>query len=292
MQPGRNAPCPCGSGKKYKKCCAPKDAENTTGVPPELRALQGNPEETLDPEFAESMLAAIRNLQKTTLERQPHIKTYYKIRKMHGEIVDAMIRYWDDGKFEQQIDEDSDYFFADAEGRELRMLNASFNPETREGAHAFYDMLIYKPAPNMNCITEEFLRKNRYRKPEKIAFLQSMLDSRLGLYEITATDVNQGYAYLREVFTGEERRITDVGLSGDLHVENFYLYTRIIDFQGVCFGTGLNLVFKKGDPFIQQHIQKHKKRYSPLGEFVRFIELYNRFSQDADSVQVAPNGIG
>ena len=23
---GRNDPCPCGSGKKYKKCCLPKDA--------------------------------------------------------------------------------------------------------------------------------------------------------------------------------------------------------------------------------------------------------------------------
>jgi tetratricopeptide (TPR) repeat protein len=23
--PGRNDPCPCGSGKKYKKCCLPKD---------------------------------------------------------------------------------------------------------------------------------------------------------------------------------------------------------------------------------------------------------------------------
>ena len=24
-QPGRNEPCPCGSGKKYKKCCALKN---------------------------------------------------------------------------------------------------------------------------------------------------------------------------------------------------------------------------------------------------------------------------
>ena len=24
---GRNDPCPCGSGKKYKKCCLPKDEE-------------------------------------------------------------------------------------------------------------------------------------------------------------------------------------------------------------------------------------------------------------------------
>ena len=23
---GRNAPCPCGSGKKYKRCCADRDA--------------------------------------------------------------------------------------------------------------------------------------------------------------------------------------------------------------------------------------------------------------------------
>jgi len=25
-KPGRNEPCPCGSGKKYKKCCEPKEA--------------------------------------------------------------------------------------------------------------------------------------------------------------------------------------------------------------------------------------------------------------------------
>jgi hypothetical protein len=27
MAPGRNAPCPCGSGKKYKKCCLPKEQQ-------------------------------------------------------------------------------------------------------------------------------------------------------------------------------------------------------------------------------------------------------------------------
>ncbi len=27
---GRNDPCPCGSGKKYKQCCEAKAAENTT----------------------------------------------------------------------------------------------------------------------------------------------------------------------------------------------------------------------------------------------------------------------
>lgn len=29
-KPGRNAPCPCGSGRKYKKCCLPKDEASPT----------------------------------------------------------------------------------------------------------------------------------------------------------------------------------------------------------------------------------------------------------------------
>jgi hypothetical protein len=29
---GRNEPCPCGSGKKYKKCCGAKEAVSITHV--------------------------------------------------------------------------------------------------------------------------------------------------------------------------------------------------------------------------------------------------------------------
>ena len=32
MKPGRNDPCPCGSGKKYKKCCLPKDATSVANL--------------------------------------------------------------------------------------------------------------------------------------------------------------------------------------------------------------------------------------------------------------------
>ncbi len=30
LKPGRNDPCPCGSGKKYKKCCIDKEESSTT----------------------------------------------------------------------------------------------------------------------------------------------------------------------------------------------------------------------------------------------------------------------
>jgi len=29
MKTGRNAPCPCGSGKKYKQCCLDKQSSST-----------------------------------------------------------------------------------------------------------------------------------------------------------------------------------------------------------------------------------------------------------------------
>ena len=31
---GRNAPCPCGSGKKYKKCCLGRKVFSDVTVPP------------------------------------------------------------------------------------------------------------------------------------------------------------------------------------------------------------------------------------------------------------------
>jgi hypothetical protein len=35
VKTGRNEPCPCGSGKKYKRCCLDRDSG---WVPPEVRA--------------------------------------------------------------------------------------------------------------------------------------------------------------------------------------------------------------------------------------------------------------
>jgi hypothetical protein len=83
------------------------------------------------------------------------------------------------------------------------------------------------------------------KKPEKIEFLQSMLDSKLGLFEVTGTDLMEGYAYIKDVFTGVEYTIIDIGLSGQPNFEDFYFYTRIISYHGINFGTGLNLIFTK-----------------------------------------------
>jgi len=41
MTVGRNDPCPCGSGKKFKKCCAAKGETTTTGLTAAIRMKGG-----------------------------------------------------------------------------------------------------------------------------------------------------------------------------------------------------------------------------------------------------------
>ena len=280
---GRNDPCPCGSGKKYKKCCFGEEPIEAPAVIDEKR------------EEAKFLYQALNNLHGMLLERKPHIREYKKIRRLHSEIIDSMAAYHDAGKFEQKADEDVSIPASGTEGKDeetrrtLILLESDFNMEETEGAQGFYEMLIYKTAPNMNCITEEYLQKHIFKKPEKVELLQCMLASRVGLFETMDTDPDEGYAHLREVFTGEEYTITDIGLSGSQGAQRFYIYTRIITCRGISFGTGLNLLFAKKDPFIQDFIERERKNYMPLGEVVRFITLYNRFSKDHSGIDVLTN---
>jgi hypothetical protein len=41
MSVGRNDPCPCGSGKKFKKCCAAKEDTTTAGLTAAIRMKGG-----------------------------------------------------------------------------------------------------------------------------------------------------------------------------------------------------------------------------------------------------------
>jgi len=307
MKPGRNDPCPCGSGKKYKKCCYLSGQDPALKKLVELRDIQDIDDLDEDDDFydyeededdevdifdddykdQEIFLKAMNNLRGIFLNKIPHIKKYYKIRDIHGEIVNTMAQYYHDGKFKRQIDTDSD---SDTEHEKvLQLLECDFDLDTKVGAQSFFDVCIYKTAPNMTCITDDFIRDHRYRKPEKIEFLQSMLNSKLGLFEVIGIDRGEGYAYLKDVFTGDEYTIIDIGLSGNINNDDVYFYTRLIKYQDITFGTGLNFLFKKTDKFIIDHIQQHKKNFNPNGEFLRFTQLYNQYSQHPDKIKVVTN---
>jgi hypothetical protein len=237
----------------------------------------------------ERIITGINNLRRIFLDKKPHIKAYYKTRNIHSEIINAMIQYHHDGNFKRQFERAEPNIISETKPENIHLLESKFDLNTREGGQAFYDMLIYKPAPEINCITDDFIRNHRYKKPEKIDFLHSMSDSKLGLFEVTGTDMENGYAYIKNVFTDVEYKIIDIGLSGQQNYDTIYLYTRIITYGTISFSTGLNLIFTKTDKFIKNHIQKYKKDFNPNWEFVRFIELYNHFSKDKDRVKIVTN---
>ncbi len=245
-------------------------------------------------EMDDMLMRLMHNAHSFSLKKKTHIKEYYKIRNLHREIVASMADYYDAGHFELGINpsyvspEHADPK-SGQDSEKLVLFNTGFDMETREGAQAFFDLLIYKQAPNMNCITEEYLARNRFRKPEKLALLQSMLHSTLGLFEITQVDEREGFVFLRDIFTASEHKIIDVGLSGSKGQEKVYLYTRIITAGDISFNTGLSLVFDKTDSFIQDFIRRHKSDYQVQGECGRFMELYNQFSKDPHKYQVVPN---
>jgi len=290
MKLGRNDPCPCGSGKKYKKCCYLAEGNAAVGNTLELQNTprppnaQGFDDFSLNQLNQESLLRCMMNMRMALMGEKPHIKEYNKIRKMHGKILDAMVHYYEDGKFERRIDTNS--VSQDMYGKTVQLLESHFDFNTETGAQAAYDTFVYKSTRNMSCITEDFIQNSRYKDPEKIELLHSMLNSKLGLFEVTGTNMEEGYAYIKNVFTGTEYTMLDIGLSGGSHYDTFYLYTRIITFRGFNFGTGLNFIFKKNDSFILKHIQEHKENFEPNAEFVRFTQLYNRYSKDTKGLKV------
>lgn len=297
MKIGRNDSCPCGSGKKYKKCCYLQN----NNLNRDINLKESDADDYEDDFFNSSenfndpafLLQTINNLRRFSLDKKSHIKEYYKIRKIHSEIINTMVSYHEANKFKLKID--NNYIYSNElpiKNKEtFHLIESNFDLETREGVQAFYDILIYKVSNNMNCITEDFISSQRYRKPEKIEFLHSMLDSTIGLFEVTKTDINNGYVYLKDIFTDIEYKIVDIAMSGSHIYDDFYMYTRLIKYHDITFNTGLSLIFNKKDAFIKNHIRNHKKDYTSEGEFLRFIQLYNYYSKNPDKMKIFTNTI-
>lgn len=263
------------NGKKYEQSSMNKEIDSSYT-------------ENIDLEKDELIINEISsflyNMHVFILKSKPHIKKYEKIRKLHGEIVDSMMEYNDAGKFKLK-------FLGDISKEELmntphvNVVNSYFDTSRRIGAQAIANILIYKNSKDMNCITEEYINKNKFRKPEKKEFLNSMLNSVAGLFEIINTDSNMGQVIFKDVFTKKEYIITDIGLSSNFNNERFYFYTRIITYDNISFGTGINIVFDKKDDFIRNWIKENKKIYNKKHEINRFLELYNEYEKDNKGIE-------
>ena len=223
------------------------------------------------------------NLRDFLLKDKSHIKKYKKARKIHGEIIDSMMRYFESSKYKENIEKQYKEVIKQ-KNNNIDQFDTFFDTRTQLGVQALANVVIYKNIENMNCITEEFLQTNRYKKKEKEEFLKSMLDSKAGLYEIIKTDFEEAQVYLKNVLNGEITKLTDIGMSGNKNNTGHYFYTRIISYNDINFGTGLSLIFDKKDKFIQKWIKDNKKEYNKKQEIFRFLELYNKYRDDENKI--------
>ena len=228
------------------------------------------------------------NLRDFLLKDKSHIKKYKKARKIHGEIIDSMMRYFESSKYKENIEKQYKEVIKQ-KNNNIDQIDTFFDTRTQLGVQALANVVIYKNIENMNCITEEFLQTNRYKKKEKEEFLKSMLDSKAGLYEIIKTDFEESQVYLKNVLNGEIIKLTDIGMSGNKNNTGHYFYTRIIAYNDINFGTGLSLIFDKKDKFIQKWIKDNKKEYNKKQEIFRFLELYNKYRDDENKIMAHMN---
>ena len=67
------------------------------------------------------------------------------------------------------------------------------------------------------------------------------------------------------------------------------MYMRIITYDDISFGTGLNLIFNKKDKFICNWIKENLKEYDNKQEITRFQELYNEFERANKGIKLKVN---
>lgn len=287
MKIGRNQLCPCGSGKKYKNCCMGKENIEEEF---EIGKKKNSWEEFLNTEEGlETMYNMLANMRDFLLKDKPHIKEYKKIRKLHSEIINNMQQYYEEGKFKQEFSLEKVEEKIDR--KNIKLLSTDFDTSTQLGMTSLLNIIVYKNSSTANCLTEEYLRKNKFRKPEKVEFLRAMLNSEAGLFEITMTYEENGQVKMKNVLSGKEYLVTDIALSGNKNNDKFYWYNRIITYNGISFGTGIGIIFEKTDKFIINWIKENKKNYNEKEEMLRFLTLYNEYQKNDRGIKLRVNNM-
>ena len=217
----------------------------------------------------------VKVISKILHEDNEDIKEYKKIRKLHNDIVGNMMQDYIQDKVSIEIGENINDL--DIESR--------FKLQTYDGFEGMANIIAYKNHPEISCVTEKYIKNKKYRKKEKIKLLNCMLNSEVGLFEITNVNLLEAKVYLKDIFNNKEYCITDMALSTNPKYDHFYLYTRIITYDDICFKTGLSLIYKKDNKFIEKWIKDARKNHENQPEIVRFMELYNYYENNDEEIK-------
>jgi hypothetical protein len=207
MTPGRNDPCPCGSGKKYKLCCL-RAAANATDSPEALSWRRVR--RALD-EFA---------MASTML---PFVAETYG--------PDALEEAWEEFSGAEEP--------FDPETQHIQVFMPWFfhrwspDPYSTEVA----DSAIYECSP-----TELFLERRGARLDPVIRrYLESCLEAPFSFHEILRCDPGHGFQ-ARDLFTGEEREVLERSATQGMQAGDI-VFGQLVTAEGITLLEAASLCF-------------------------------------------------
>ncbi len=196
MKPGRNDPCPCGSGKKYKQCCL-LGVQAQADDPRQLvwrrvrRALEGFPARML--RFIDAAYGA-------------------------AALAEAWDEFmlWEGGPFDPEHDQIPVF---------MPWFFHHWSPDPQETDVT--DAALHEVTPTQLLLR----RKNKQLDPHLRQYLESRVATPFSFYEVLDTEPGRGLS-LRDVFTGEtcevlERSASRILCAGDL------TYALLADVEGL-----------------------------------------------------------
>jgi hypothetical protein len=166
---GRNDPCPCGSGKKYKKCCLEKRESGSA--------------------------AATETGSFTSKER--------------ASAIQKLLQFASGPEFETDRDIAASLFWggllADRTDEEIRMVEALEQTEINFNTWFLYDMDL----EDEKTVTDFFLaQEGRRLPPGEAAYLKAAAKTHFRLYEVEQVEIDKGFR-LKDLWTGESLHVSE-----------------------------------------------------------------------------------
>jgi hypothetical protein len=216
MKTGRNAPCPCGSGKKHKHCCL--NASVAAAEPPELLVWRRIRRALDDFDFARVMLAFVKEVY-----GPPAIHEAW-----------AEFHLWAD---EEEPDFDPRSPFIPV------FMPWFFHRWTPDVDTEIEGESLLDRSP-----TAEFLHRRRRRiEPVLQRYLQACLESPFSFHEILDSEPGRAFR-ARDVLTGEERRVLERSASEPMQRGDI-LFAQLVDVDDI-------VMMEAGSPVLLPPIDK------------------------------------
>lgn len=159
MKGGRNEPCPCGSGLKYKKCCMNRETDDG------------------------DLMSGLINVRGYLLKDKEHVKKYRKLRRVHSDVIDDMVKYIDDNDYHLRVSGD---ILEELKLNGLKILKKK--SDNYDDQMFYYVLFMFNNYEKLKSIARVFIDEKKYSSSIKRDILKGMDEAYTGLFEIVDVD--------------------------------------------------------------------------------------------------------